>query len=147
MRRSRSSSLNRGCCGEDRRRVRRAVRRSGPPARAEPEDGTGRRAVGVCGGAADPLLPTGVAVIFELILDAIETALTWLIGLFPGADGFSYIGHLETTLANLGALNYFLPIAETFTVVVAVFALFPVFLGVTLALWIAAQLRGSSSIG
>lgn len=88
-----------------------------------------------------------VAVIVEKILDWLQAAITWLIGLFPAGDDLGYLDHLGNTIANLGALNYFLPIAETVAVVIAVFALFPIFLGITLALWIVAQLRGSSSIG
>jgi hypothetical protein len=85
-------------------------------------------------------------VITETLLDMIEGCFTFVLGLFPSSsvDVFS---NVNTIASNLGALNYFLPIAETVTIVVAVFALFPVFLGITLSLWVAAQLRGSSSVG
>lgn len=85
--------------------------------------------------------------IVDWILDWFVTALNWLVGLFPEDTALGWVSYVETVLDNLGALNYFLPIAETFALVVGVFALFPVFLGVTLSLWVVAQLRGSSSNG
>ena len=82
----------------------------------------------------------------EALLDFIESAVAWMVGLFPtdSTDVWTYVNAIAD---NLGALNYFLPISETLVLVIAVFALFPIFLGVTLALWVAAQLRGSSSVG
>jgi hypothetical protein len=88
----------------------------------------------------------GAPVVTELLLDWFEAALSFFVGLFPttSVDVFQYVDQIAS---NLGALNYFLPIAETIALVIAVFALFPIFLGVTLSLWVVAQLRGSSSVG
>jgi len=85
-------------------------------------------------------------VIVEWLLAMFQTVILWALAPLP-SDPFDVMTHINTLGSNLGALNYFLPIVETVTLVVAVFALFPVFLGVTLALWVAAQLRGSSSVG
>lgn len=81
----------------------------------------------------------------------------WLLGLFQtvvgsigdtlpstDADPFQYV---TTVLDNLGGLNYFLPISETFTVVVGVMVVFPLFAGVSLVLWVLAFLRGGSARG
>jgi len=85
-------------------------------------------------------------VIVEALLDWMQAAITFVLGLFPTTD-VDVFAYVDQVAGHLGDLNYFLPIAETIGLVVAVFALFPVFLGVTLTLWIAAQLRGSSSVG
>jgi len=85
--------------------------------------------------------------VLDLILDLLESFFTLLLYPFPDSDAGEVFAYIDTIAANLGALNYFLPIAETVTVVVAVMALFPIFLGITLSLWVAAQLRGSSSVG
>jgi hypothetical protein len=86
-------------------------------------------------------------VLTDLLFGLFQTVLTGFLALFPDGEAPAVFEHLGTIRANLGALNYFLPIAETVAIVVAVFALFPVFLGITLSLWVVAQLRGSSSIG
>lgn len=86
--------------------------------------------------------------IIDLLFAFFEAGLNIVLLPFPNSDAADGVfGHVETIAANLGALNYFLPIAETVTVVVAVIALFPIFLGVTLSLWVAAFLRGGSSVG
>lgn len=84
--------------------------------------------------------------IIDLLLDFLEATVAFAVSPLPTSDTDPF-AHLQTIVSNLGALNYFLPIAETVGIVVAVFALFPAFLGVTLVLWITAQLRGSSSAG
>lgn len=84
--------------------------------------------------------------ILEWILDFLQAAAEWALSPLPDESGDMW-QHVNTIAENLGALNYFLPIAETVALVVAVIALFPVFLGITLALWVVAQLRGSSSAG
>jgi hypothetical protein len=86
-------------------------------------------------------------VIIDLLFDFFEGVLALLLYPFPNSDSGEVFAYLQTVANNLGALNYFLPIAETVAVVVAVMALFPIFLGITLGLWVAAQLRGSSSVG
>lgn len=88
--------------------------------------------------------------IWEWLTAAAETLLTWILAPFPSAapgGAGDIAAPLSGTLGQLGALNYFLPIQETVTVVVAVFALFPIFLGITLTLWLSAMLRGGSSVG
>lgn len=84
--------------------------------------------------------------IVDALLGWIEAAIGFVSGMFPESD-VDVFANVRLIADNLGAMNYFLPIVETLVLVVAVFALFPVFLGVTLALWVASQLRGSSSVG
>lgn len=84
--------------------------------------------------------------IIEWLLDAIEALIRWLAGLFPtwnpdALDGFSSV------LSHVGDLNYFLPIAEVFGVVVGAFMLFPALMGVSLAVWLVALIRGGSARG
>lgn len=85
--------------------------------------------------------------IIDFLFGLIEGLLTWLAGLFPSAPDLPWLDNLSTLLSNLGALNYFLPIAELVTVVAAVMLVFPFFAGTSLLLWILAQLRGSSARG
>lgn len=85
--------------------------------------------------------------IIDAILGALQSALVWLAGLFPTAPGLPWAEHIDTVMVNLGALNYFLPIAELAAVFFAVLLVFPFFAGTSLLLWILAQLRGSSSRG
>lgn len=84
--------------------------------------------------------------IVDIFFGMIQTIVGWIVAPFP-TDSLNWLTHLSTIMSNLGAMNYFLPIAETVTVVVAIMALFPIFLGITLSLWVVAQLRGSSSVG
>lgn len=88
--------------------------------------------------------------IVDHLLDWWFGALNWIVGLFPseGSSGLDAIpGAWEQVLGYLDDLNYFLPIAETFVVVLGVFLVFPLLMGVTLSLWVLAQIRGSSSRG
>lgn len=82
----------------------------------------------------------------DWILAAFEWVIVETLGLFPtsGPDALTYVNGLA---AQLGDLNYFLPLNETFALVVSVLVVFPLFMGTTLSLWILAQLRGSSSRG
>lgn len=84
--------------------------------------------------------------IIEVLFDLFEAGITGLATLFPN-DPVNLQQYIGIVSENLGALNYFLPIAEIFTLVVAVVVIFPLFAGVSLSLWIVAQLRGSSSVG
>jgi hypothetical protein len=113
---------------------------------AEREDDPGVRSER---GDRDPTAnrtPGGASMIVDALLDAALATVNFIVGMFPVSE-LDPFARLSEMLANLGALNYFLPIAETVAVVVAVFALFPVFLGITLSLWVVSQLRGSSSVG
>jgi hypothetical protein len=85
-------------------------------------------------------------VIIEWLLDFFEAGITWVGGGLPDSpvDTFDL---LAVAARNLGALNYFLPIAELFTLVVAIVAVFPLLMGVSLSLWVVAQIRGSASSG
>lgn len=85
--------------------------------------------------------------ITDALLGWLEAALVWLSDLFPADPGLPWLQHVETLMGNLGALNYFLPIAELVTVVAAVMLVFPFFAGTSLLLWCLAQLRGSSARG
>jgi hypothetical protein len=130
--------------------VRRTTRATAARARAKPEHvaGThGGRRDGDDRGGAWPRRGLGVArVIVDRILELLETILGWALAPFPD-DSTAVIAHVTDMAGNLGALNYFLPIAETFAVVVGVLVIFPGFMGISLSLWIIAQLRGSSSVG
>jgi hypothetical protein len=71
--------------------------------------------------------------------------LSWILAPFPDQAGLPNVaGNLTTIMSNLGALNYFLPISETFAVVIACLLLFPLFFGISITTWIYAQIRGSS---
>ncbi len=85
--------------------------------------------------------------ITDALLAMLETVLSGFLSLFPNGDPLFTAEQIGNLLGSLDDLNYFLPIAETFAVVLAVMALFPIFLGVTLSLWVVAQMRGSSSRG
>lgn len=85
--------------------------------------------------------------ITDAVLDFFQTGLLGILGLFPSGSNLPFVSYLTGLYGSLDDLNYFLPIVETFTLVIGVLALFPVFLGITLALWVVAQVRGSSSSG
>ena len=61
--------------------------------------------------------------------------------------GLDPTGGLSTALQNISALNYFLPISEVFTAVLAGFSVVPVLFGINMSLWVVAFLRGGSSRG
>lgn len=83
--------------------------------------------------------------IVELLLDLIESVLTWLAGLFPTMviDPGSSFGFF----AHLGDMNYYLPIKEVFAFTVGAFLVFPLLAGVSLATWLIALIRGGSARG
>jgi hypothetical protein len=85
--------------------------------------------------------------IVEWLLDAIQAAIEFVLNLLPSGNEIPFIDNLNSLLSNLGAMNYFLPISETFNLVVGVFLVFPLLMGVSLSLWILAQVRGSSARG
>lgn len=84
--------------------------------------------------------------IVEWLLDAFEAAFTFIVSLFPDST-FDPGARISAALQNIGALNYFLPIAELFVVVMAFVLLFPFFMGTTLFLWLVALIRGGSARG
>lgn len=84
--------------------------------------------------------------ITEALLDMIQGAASWLVGLLPVGTVDSGTGWGDL-VSNLTALNYWLPIGEVAAVVIAVFALFPVVMGVSLAIWLVALIRGGSARG
>ena len=84
--------------------------------------------------------------IVELLLDMIEGAFNFVMGLFPTTT-FNPVTMFGGALGHLGDLNYFLPIVELAAVVLAFVVLFPVFMGTTLFLWLVALIRGGSSRG
>lgn len=86
--------------------------------------------------------------ITDWFLSFLQAAVSFGVSPLPASStGDNFVSNFNIVLNNLGALNYFLPIAETFTAVVAIMFLFPIFMGVTLALWVFAQIRGSSARG
>lgn len=82
----------------------------------------------------------------DFLLGAIETMFLSLFGLLPTTE-ISAAQYLGTVISALDDLNYFLPIAETFALVIGIFAIFPALAGVSFSLWVVAQFRGSSSRG
>lgn len=84
--------------------------------------------------------------ITELLLDLFEAVIVGAASILPSSP-VNFWQHINLVAGNLGALNYFLPIAETVTLVVGVLFVFPILMGVSLSMWIIAQLRGSSSVG
>jgi hypothetical protein len=87
-----------------------------------------------------------VGVLVDWFFDLLQAGINLITAPLP-ADSTNVVGYIHTITDNLAALNYFLPIGETFAIVVAILFLFPIFFGVSLALWVLAQLRGSSSRG
>jgi hypothetical protein len=86
-------------------------------------------------------------VILDALFGFLDGLVRFITAPLPSADSLPFVSNLALVLDNLGALNYFLPIAETFAVVVGVLLVFPLFMGVSLTLWVFAQLRGSSARG
>lgn len=84
--------------------------------------------------------------IVEWLLDMLEAAFNWIAGLFP-TSSFDPGALFGGALQHLGALNYFLPIAELAALVLAFTVLFPFFMGTTLLLWLIALIRGGSARG
>lgn len=84
--------------------------------------------------------------LIEWLLDALELGFIFALELLPGGTT-EWVSNVGTILSNLGALNYFLPIAEAFVVVVGILLVFPVFMGTTFLIWILALLRGGSARG
>lgn len=85
--------------------------------------------------------------LIDFWLGLVQAVLLGVAGLLPVAPVLPFLPSLVTLMEHLGALNYFLPIAELVTVVAGVMLVFPFFMGTSLMLWILAQLRGSSSRG
>lgn len=84
--------------------------------------------------------------IIEWLLDAMEAALTWLAGLLPSST-FNPVSILSSTWGVLGDVNYFFPVAELGALVAGFLLLGVGWGGVTLAIWVWAQIRGSSGVG
>lgn len=84
--------------------------------------------------------------ITDALLDFFQAGMTWFIGLFP-TSSFDPFQYLAGALAQLGAINYFLPLSEMATLFVAFWVLTPTWISVTLGLFIFSQFRGSSSRG
>lgn len=83
--------------------------------------------------------------IVDRLLDWLEDALVWLSEVFPQWDVPAFLDNWGLVTQNLGAMNYFLPISEVFTLVLSVFYVLPFFLGTSLILWIVSFIRGGSS--
>lgn len=84
--------------------------------------------------------------IVEWLLDALEAALVFLAGLLP-TSSFNPVSQLSGAWGVLADVNYFFPVAEL-TALIAGFLLLGVGWGaVTLAIWVWAQIRGSSGVG
>lgn len=81
--------------------------------------------------------------IVDSLLSWVFDAFSWLVGLLPDFD--IDFGGIASAWSTLGALNYFLPIAETVAVVIAAIALGPAFLLWTVTAWVAIGVfRGGS---
>lgn len=84
--------------------------------------------------------------LIEWLLDLISAGMDAALSGLPVTEA-PFIEGLTGILANLGALNYFLPISETFAVVIGVLFVFPVFMGATFLVWCVAMIRGGSARG
>lgn len=84
--------------------------------------------------------------IIDFLLDLIEGAFNFIIGLWP-TSSFNPVDLFGGVLQNIGALNYFLPISELVTALVGCVVIFPLFMGTTLLLYLVALIRGGSSRG
>lgn len=84
--------------------------------------------------------------IVEWLLDAIEAALVWLASLFPSST-FNPATILGSAWSALGDVNYFFPVAELSALVAGFLLLGVGWAVVTLAIWVWAQIRGSSGVG
>lgn len=85
-------------------------------------------------------------VIIDILLDLIEGAFMFVIGFFPTVS-FNPVTAFGGALAHVGDLNYFIPIAELAAVILAAVVVFPMFMGVTLFLWLVALIRGGNARG
>lgn len=84
--------------------------------------------------------------VVELLLDAFEAAFNWIMDLFPTVS-FNPVTLFGGALSHLGDLNYFLPIAELASLVLAFVIIFPFMMGTTLLLWLVALIRGGNARG
>lgn len=83
--------------------------------------------------------------IFDWIMDALESLLTWFAGVLPDVSVSGAWTGFESLLGQLTALNYWLPISELAVFVGGVFLLVPVLLGGSLLAWLVAFIRGGSA--
>lgn len=83
--------------------------------------------------------------IFEWLMDAIETLLVWLAGVLPDVSIEGAWSGFDSLLTQLTALNYWLPISELAVFVGGIFLLVPVLLGGSLLAWLVAFIRGGSA--
>jgi hypothetical protein len=85
-------------------------------------------------------------VIIDALLGAIQSVTLWALGGLPVVSNsdapFSGWGLI---VDNLGAMNYFLPVAELFSFVIGVSVVFPALAGVSLLVWLVALIRGGSA--
>lgn len=84
--------------------------------------------------------------IVDWLLNLFQTVIDGAGSLLPSWS-FDLQSRVDTIASNLGALNYFLPIAETVGLVVSLLVMVPVVFGVNFALWVVMALRGGSSRG
>ncbi len=77
--------------------------------------------------------------ITDALLTFIITPLSWLAGLLPTLDISGWLGW-----GHVGDLDYWLPIHEMAAVMLAVLALTPAFLVMTISTWLVAFVRGAS---
>lgn len=82
--------------------------------------------------------------ITDALLGFIESGITWSVGGLPLASGQPF-GAWSLVVDNLGAMNYFLPVAELFAFVIGVSVVFPALAGVSLLVWLVALIRGGSA--
>jgi hypothetical protein len=80
-------------------------------------------------------------------MDAVESLVTFLSGLFPTTNLTDPSSGWPQVLGNLAAINYFLPVSELFAFTLAFFAGLVPLVTVTIVVWIAAFIRGGSARG
>jgi hypothetical protein len=84
-------------------------------------------------------------VIVDTLLGAFQTVVLWAVSGLPSAGDAGPFAGWNLVISNLGAMNYFLPIAELFAFVIGISVVFPALAGVTLLVWLVTFLRGGSA--
>lgn len=82
--------------------------------------------------------------ITDLLFGFVQAGVTWSVGGLPTVSGEPFAGW-NAVVANLGAMNYFLPVSELFAFVIGISVVFPALAGVSLLVWLVALLRGGSA--
>ncbi len=85
--------------------------------------------------------------ITDALLSVVFGLLSWAGGMLPVWNPVDHVPPLGGAVPWLNDLDYFLPIHELISLVLAVLLLTPAFVVASLALWLIALVRGGSSRG